>query len=61
MLLSIIPMFFYDFVGEKRERALKELEERRVATHKEAMVKDEVVETPQAEEVNDTPTAVAKE
>ena len=31
MLLSIIPMLFYDFVGKKREEALKELAERRAA------------------------------
>ena len=41
LLLSIIPMFFYDFVGQKREAALKELEERRLAAHKEAQANAE--------------------
>ena len=35
ILLSVIPMVFYDFVGKKREAALKELEERRGQAIKE--------------------------
>ena len=31
ILLSIIPIFFYDFIGEKRKKALEELEQRRAA------------------------------
>lgn len=30
MLLSIVPMFFYDYVGEKRELALAEIEQKRL-------------------------------
>ncbi len=41
MFLSVIPMFFYDFVGTKRDEALKELAERR------GEVKDEVVDASQ--------------
>lgn len=41
MFLSVIPMIFYDFVGTKRDEALKELAERRGGA------KDEVVDAPQ--------------
>ena len=50
LLLSIIPMFFYDFVGDKRDKAMKELEERR-AQIKDASIQDAVEsqEAPQIE------------
>lgn len=50
LLLSIIPMFFYDFVGDKRDRAMKELAERR------ALIKDDSIQdaVEQKEEVVDT-------
>ena len=46
LLLSIIPMFFYDFVGEKRNKAMKELEERRGNTvaSSQAEIKDAVLD-----------------
>ena len=34
-LLGIIPMLFYDLVGEKRDRMFKELEERRLQQNQE--------------------------
>ncbi len=40
MLLSIIPMFFYDFVGKKREDALNELNARREAAKQERALQD---------------------
>ena len=40
LLLSIVPMLFYDFVGKKREDALKELAERRGTTVEEVEQKE---------------------
>ncbi len=48
LLLSIIPMLFYDFVGKKREEALNELAQRRAAIKDEAAPEEPEV---QAEEV----------
>ena len=51
LLLSIIPMFFYDFVGDKRDKAMKELEERR------AQIKDDDQKEPTSpQEVPQTET-----
>ena len=35
MLLCVVPMLFYDFVGDKRTKALAELEERRASENSE--------------------------